>query len=78
MQDGECVVYFDDLDQEHKIRVEHLLPAKPAELDQARVLYGPHKGANGTMISVETDEGVMQQSNGVVKLFPLSILCKMC
>nr|CAD2168645.1 unnamed protein product [Meloidogyne enterolobii] len=77
VKNDHCLCYFAGLnDDDHAIGFEFLLPVKPAEGDTARVIYGNHKGTEGTMISVEGDEGVMQSTGGV-RLFPLPILCKM-
>ncbi|KAL7072356.1 hypothetical protein ACQ4LE_008989 [Meloidogyne hapla] len=77
VKNDHCLVYFPGLNEDdHVIGFEYLLPVKPAEGDPAKVIYGNHKGTEGTMISVEGDEGVMQSTGGV-RLFPLPILCKM-
>uniref|UniRef100_A0A914I9G4 Transcription elongation factor SPT5 n=1 Tax=Globodera rostochiensis TaxID=31243 RepID=A0A914I9G4_GLORO len=76
IRDGECCLYFEELDEDFTIEFEHLVPIKPAGGDQAKVIYGRERGASGSMITVDGEEGVFQGASGT-RLYSMSLLCKL-
>ncbi|KAI3411952.1 hypothetical protein GPALN_002008 [Globodera pallida] len=76
IKDGECCLYFEELDEDFTIEFEHLVPIKPTGGDQAKIIYGRERGASGSMITVEGEEGVFQGASGT-NLYSMSVLCKL-
>ncbi|KAL3080017.1 hypothetical protein niasHT_034575 [Heterodera trifolii] len=76
IRDGECCLYFEELDDDFTIEHEHVVPIRPASGDQAKVIYGHDRGVSGSLITTEGEDGVLQGPNGA-KLYSMSVLCKL-
>ncbi|KAI1715640.1 early transcription elongation factor of RNA pol II, NGN section domain-containing protein [Ditylenchus destructor] len=80
ISDGRCDVYFDEIDDDRTVGFDYLLPCKPQQGDQARVIFGNDTGTKGSVVSVDGLEGVLRisGSEGDIRIFSMSLLCKIC
>lgn len=79
-QRGAADVYFDTLDMEKPIPFEYLLPVRPSEGDQVRVIYGDQEGLKGSAKALDEEKQeavVIQSGSGEMHVVPMGLLCKM-
>jgi len=71
-----CTLYLLTQDEVVNLSCEYLEPVVPSRGDQVKVLIGNCKGASGTLLSIDLENGVVQFHPDVIRLVPLKFLCK--
>lgn len=55
---------------------DQLEPVVPSRGDRVKVIFGDDREAVGTLLSIDNQEGVVQLTNGQVKMLQLRYLCR--
>lgn len=74
---GMCSVSLTKEDRTVNILSEHLEPIVPRQGDQVKVILGEEREAVGTLLSIDTHEGVVKLESDDVKMLQLRFLCRM-
>ncbi|XP_071182024.1 transcription elongation factor SPT5-like isoform X2 [Mytilus edulis] len=73
---GMCSVYVTEQDKVMNIASEHLEPIPPEVGDKAKVITGDERETVGTLLSIDSGEGVLKTEDSQIKMLPLRYLCK--
>lgn len=71
-----CTVYLFEEDRTVNLVADELLPVVPMRGDRVKVILGDDREAVGALLSIDNQEGVVQLTNGQVKMLQLRYLCK--
>lgn len=74
---GQCAVFLPDEDRTVNILQEHLEPVVPQQGDQVKVILGEDRESMGQLLSIDTQEGVVELHTGEVKMLQLRYLCRL-
>ncbi|XP_015121054.1 transcription elongation factor SPT5 [Diachasma alloeum] len=74
---GMCAVFLPAEDRVVNLVCEQLEPVVPTHGDRVKVVLGEEREAVGTLLSIDTQEGVVKLTTGELKMLQLRYLCKM-
>ncbi|XP_063989412.1 transcription elongation factor SPT5-like [Diachasmimorpha longicaudata] len=74
---GMCSVFLPAEDRVVNLLCEQLEPVVPTHGDRVKVVLGESREAVGTLLSIDTQEGVVKLASGEVAMLQLRYLCKM-
>lgn len=74
---GMCTVFLPAEDRSVTIACDLLAPVRPMQNNCVKVIHGDLKDQTGTLMSIDSVEGVVSLSSGDLKMLPMDYLCKM-
>ncbi|XP_041365560.1 transcription elongation factor SPT5-like [Gigantopelta aegis] len=74
---GMCSVFLHEQDKVVNVSCEHLEPVEPEKGNRAKVILGDDRELTGTLLSIDTLDGVFKAEDGEIKMLPIKYLCKM-